>query len=368
MKKIILAGGGTGGNLFPAMEIAEGIKKRYSQAEIYFMGTKRGLETKILPQKGYKLLYLSVVGLKRGLNLSIFKVIFFLMKSFWEAFKILRQLKPEAVIGTGGYVSVPAVLAGSFLRIPTFIQEQNSFPGISTRILSFFSKKVFLAYEESKRYFLLKKKLKITGNPVRPEKFGADKTLGLKKVYFQPNKKTVLVLGGSQGASSINRAVLEDLNLQEKELNFQILWQTGERDFNKIKENLKNKFYSVQILSFIEDMSSAYVVADVIISRAGAITLSEITGCGKPAILIPYPFAAAGHQKFNAQVLEKKAAALVIEEKEIQRGILISKVSELLQDEDKLKQMSQNSKALGRPNALNEILDEIENFLKSKAA
>ncbi len=290
------------------------------------------------------------------------------MKSFVEAFKIIRQQKPEAVIGTGGYVSVPAVLAGSFMRIPTFIQEQNSFPGISTRILSFFSKKVFLAYEESKKYFKLKKKLKITGNPVRPEIFGADKTLAMKKFNLQSNRKTVLILGGSQGASAINRAVLEDLNEHEKELNFQVLWQTGEKDYPKIKENLKYKGNSVQIFNFIEDMSSAYAACDLIISRAGAITLSEITGCGKPTILIPYPFATAQHQKFNAQVLEKNGAAIVIEEKELTKDKLISQVLELLSDEAKLKQMSQNSKALGKPDALNEILDEIENFLKSKAA
>ncbi len=368
MKKVILAGGGTGGHLFPAMAIAEGIKKRYPQSEIYFMGTKGGLEAKILPQRGYDLSYLSVRGLKRGLNLSIFKVIFFLVKSFVEAFKILRQIKPEVVIGTGGYVSAPAVLAASIMRVPAFIQEQNSFPGITTRILSWFAKKVFLAYEESKKFFLLKKKLKITGNPVRPEIFGADKISAMKKFNLEQNKKTVLILGGSQGASGINQAVLEDLNSEEKELDFQILWQTGERDFQKIKENFKNKTKAVQVFSFIEDMSSAYAIGDLIISRAGAITLSEITGCGKPAILIPYPFATAQHQKFNAHVLEKNGAAIVIEEKELTKDKLIANVLELLADEAKLKQMSQNSKALGKPDALNEILDEIEKILNTKAA
>ena len=368
MKKVILAGGGTGGHLFPALAIAEGIKKRYLNSEISFMGTPKGLEAKVIPQKGYPLFYLSVVGLKRGLNLSILKVIFFLMKSLVEAFKILRQLKPEVVIGTGGYVSAPAVLAASLMRIPTFIQEQNSFPGMTTRILSLFAKKVFLAYEESKKYFLLKKNLKVTGNPVRPEIFGADKTSAMKQFNLVPHKKTVLILGGSQGASTINRAVLEDLNLHEKGLNFQVLWQTGEKDYQKIKENLKNKSNSVQTFNFIEDMSSAYAVGDIIISRAGAITLSEITGCGRPALLIPYPHATAEHQKFNAQVLEKRGAVVVIEEKELTKGKLIAKVLELLADEAKLKQMSRNSKSLGKPEALNEILDEIEKILQTKAA
>src|SRR3990170_3531174 len=211
MKKVILAGGGTGGHLFPALAIAEGIKKRYLNSEISFMGTPKGLEAKVIPQKGYPLFYLSVVGLKRGLNLSILKVIFFLMKSLVEAFKILRQLKPEVVIGTGGYVSAPAVLAASLMRIPTFIQEQNSFPGMTTRILSLFAKKVFLAYDESQKYFWVKKKLKVTGNPVRPEIFKTDKTSAMKKFNLEQDKKTVLILGGSQGASSINNAVLEDL-------------------------------------------------------------------------------------------------------------------------------------------------------------
>ena len=162
MNRIILAGGGTGGHLFPALAIAEGIKRKYPDSQVYFMGTQRGLEAKILPERVYKLFYLSVRGLKRGLNLSIFKVIFFLMKSLIETFKILKDLKPEVVIGTGGYVSAPAVLAASLMGVPTFIQEQNSFPGISTRILSFFAKKVFIAYEESKKHFWVKKKLNLS--------------------------------------------------------------------------------------------------------------------------------------------------------------------------------------------------------------
>lgn len=368
MNKIILAGGGTGGHLFPAIAIAEGIKKRYPHSEIFFMGTKRGLETKILPDRGYKLFYLSVRGLKRGLNLSIFKAIFFLMKSVLEAVKILRQLKPEIVIGTGGYVSAPAVLAAGLLRIPTFIQEQNSFPGISTRLLSLFAKRVFIAYEESKIYFWVKKKLKVTGNPVRPEIFRADKTSAMKKFNLESNKKTILILGGSQGASAINNAILQDLNSGEKELEFQILWQTGEKDYQKIKENLKNKTNSVQVFNFIQDMSSAYAACDLVISRAGAITLSEITGCGKPAILIPYPYATAEHQKYNAQVLEKNGAAILIEEKNLRQVKLPSQAGELLKDEPKLKQMSDHSKKLGKPEALNDILNEIENYLKSKAA
>jgi len=367
MKKVILAGGGTGGHLFPALAIAEGVKKKYPDSQVYFMGTKRGLEAKILPARGYKLFYLSVRGLKRGFNLSIFKAIFFLMKSMLEAVKILRQLKPEIVIGTGGYVSAPAVLAAGLMRIPTFIQEQNSFPGIATRILSLFAKKVFLAYDESKKYFRVKKKLKVTGNPIRPEIFKADKTSAMKKFDLEQNKKTVLILGGSQGASAINQAVLQDLNTNEKELEFQILWQSGEKDYQKIKENLKDKKNSVQVFNFIEDMSSAYAACDLVVSRAGAISLSEITGCGKPAILIPYPYATAGHQKYNAQVLEKNGAAIRIEEKELRQIKLLSKAKELLKDEQKLKQMSDNSKKLGKPEALNEILDEIENFLKTKA-
>jgi len=368
MNKIILAGGGTGGHLFPAIAIAEEIKKRYPNSEIYFMGTKRGLEAKILPERGYKLFYLSVRGIKRGLNLSIFGAIFFLIKSMLEAIKILRELKPEAVIGTGGYVSVPAVLTASFLRIPRFIQEQNSFPGISTRLLSFFAKRVFLAYEESKSFFLVKKKLKVSGNPVRAEIFKADKTSAMRKFNLESNKKAVLILGGSQGASSINQAVLDELNSIESPLDFQILWQSGEKDYQKIKENLKDKKDSVQVFDFIGDMGSAYAVCDLVISRAGAITLSEITGCGKPAILIPYPYATAQHQKYNAQVLEKNRAALLIEEKNLGQVKLLSKAKELLKDEQKLKDMSYNSKKLGKPDALSEILDEIENYFKSKAA
>src|SRR4030067_796479 len=301
MNKVILAGEGTGGHLFPAIAIAEGIKKKYSNSQVYFMGTKRGLEAKILPERGYKLFYLSVRGLKRGLNLSIFKVIFFLMKSMVESIKRLRQIQPQAVIGTGGYVSAPAVLAASLMRIPTFIQEQNSFPGITTRILSLFAKKVFLAYDESQKYFWVKKKLKVTGNPVRPEIFKTDKTSAMKKFNLEQDKKTVLILGGSQGASSINNAVLEDLNSSAQELGFQVLWQTGAKDY----------------------------------------------------------------QKYNAQVLEKNGAAIVIEEKNLQQVTLLSKTSDLLKDEQKLKQMSGNSKKLGRPNALTEILDEIEQILKS---
>jgi UDP-N-acetylglucosamine--N-acetylmuramyl-(pentapeptide) pyrophosphoryl-undecaprenol N-acetylglucosamine transferase len=366
MSKIIFAGGGTGGHLFPAIALAEEYKNRKKEAEVVFVGTKKGLENKLIPEKGYRLELISIKGFPRGLSSEVFLFPWFLLRSLIEAGKILKKEKPGLVIGTGGYVSFPVVLMSRLRGIPTLIQEQNSYPGISTRFLSFFANTVCLTYESSKKFFLQKKKLKVLGNPVRKEIALGNRNFALKSFNLEENKKTVFVLGGSQGSHNINKAVKGCLEVWEKRKDIQILWHTGEKEFEEMKNYAQSKKLKVAVLPFIKEMNSAYAVADLIISRAGALTLAEISLCGKPAILVPYPFATADHQRFNALEFEKKEAAVIILDYELTGEKLTETVFKVLDDQKKLEEMGKNSKSLSKPEATFQIVEEMEKLLEGE--
>jgi len=275
-------------------------------------------------------------------------------------------------------VSFPVVFLASLKNIPSLIQEQNSYPGISTRILSLWADRVCLAYPESIKYFTKKKNLKVIGNPVREdisegfiedqeiEKEGGKKN-SLKKFNLESDKKTVFILGGSQGSKAINDALLDGLDLLEKEKDIQILWQTGKSDYLRIKDMVKVYKSKISVLSFIENMSEAYKVSDLLVSRAGALTLAEILCCGKPALLIPYPFAASDHQRHNAESLKKGGAAEIILQKDLNGRALFKIVLELLKDEQRLKKMAEASKRLSQPKATSYLVDEMVSLLSKRS-
>ncbi len=364
--KVIFAGGGTGGHLFPAIAMAEEFKRRYPESEIAFVGTKRGLEADVLPRRGFKLYYITIVGIKRRLDFKIILLPFYLFWSLLQSFQILKGISPDLVVGTGGYVSFPVVFLAGLINIPSLIQEQNSYPGISTRILSLWASRVSLAYPESVKYFILKKNLKVIGNPVREEVARGGKKISLKDFNLDPDKKTVLILGGSQGSKAINDAVLEGLDMLEEEKNLQILWQTGKSDYPRIKDAVKRCKSKISVFPFLENMSEAYQSSDLLVSRAGALTLAEILCCGKPALLVPYPFAAGDHQRHNAESLKKRGAAEVILQKDLNHRSLFKMVLELLKDEKRLKQMAQASKKLSHPKATAYLVDEMVDLLSKK--
>lgn len=370
--KVIFAGGGTGGHLFPAIAMAEEFKKRYPESKVFFVGTKKGLEAEVVPKRGFKLYYIKIKGIKRRLDFKIFLFPFYVLLSLLQSYQILKGISPELVVGTGGYVSFPVVFLASLKNIPSLIQEQNSYPGISTRILSLWAERVCLAYPESIKYFIKKKNLKVVGNPVREgiseefiEKEG-EKKIHLKNFDLEPDKKTVFILGGSQGSKAINDALLDGLNLKELEKDVQILWQTGKSDYPRIKDLVKGCKSKISVFPFIENMSEAYKVSDLLVSRAGALTLAEILCCGKPALLVPYPFAACDHQRHNAESLKKGGAAEIILQKDLNGKSLFRSVLELLKDEKRLKKMAEASKRLSQPKATSYLVDEMVDLLSKK--
>ncbi|MGB7062992.1 MAG: undecaprenyldiphospho-muramoylpentapeptide beta-N-acetylglucosaminyltransferase [Candidatus Zixiibacteriota bacterium] len=363
MIKVMFAGGKTGGHIFPAIAMALEFKKRYPQSQLVFVGAEGGMEERIVPHYGFRLSLIQTKGLSRRSYLSNLLLAFHLLKGLYQAQKILNQEKPSLVVGTGGYVSFPAVMLACLKNIPTMIQEQNSYPGISTRILARFVDKVCLSYSRSLRYFPAGKKFSLIGNPIRENLIRKEKSAALAEFGLVADKKTIFVFGGSQGSHALNQTFLRCLDLLKPD--WQILWQTGERDFPEISPKVKEKKIAAAAYPFIQDMGSAYAASDLVISRAGALTLAEITACGKPSILIPFPFATADHQRHNAEALEREGAARMILEKNLSAERLAAEISSLLSDETELKQMAERSGKMGKPQAASMLVEEMERLLRA---
>jgi len=366
MARIVIAGGGTGGHLFPGIALAQELKTRDKTVEIVFVGTEKGIESRKLPQLGFDLVKMPILGLSRKVTFRNLLIPFCLARSMIQSYVFLGKFNPELVVGTGGYVSYPVLLSANLRGIPTLIQEQNSYPGITTRLLASRANRVCLTYHTSLGYFRQYKKtpdkFKVVGNPIRKEITCGDRTLAQKEFNLRADKKTIFIFGGSQGAHRINMAILEALD--EIKDDFQLLWQPGEKDFAYISQKVKGEKINISLIPFINEMGLAYAVADLVVSRSGALTLAEITACAKPAILIPYPFAAADHQRLNAQELVEKGAARVILEDQLSGKKLAELINQLLSDENVLGRMSRASKAMAKPGAASEIADEIEQLLK----
>lgn len=364
MMKVIFTGGKTGGHIFPAVAMATEFRNRFPRSEIVFVGAEEGLETRIVPRCGFELLLIRARGLSRSSYLSNLMLGFYLLRSLYQSVKILNQKKPDLVVGTGGYVSFPVVMLASLMHIPTMIQEQNSYPGVSTRFLAHFVNRVCLSHPVSTAHVPAGDKFRVIGNPVRSDVDQANREDAITAFGLEQDKRTIFIFGGSQGARAVNRVLLQCLDSLKSEC--QILWQTGERDFSEVSQKAKAVGARCSIHPFIQDMGSAYASADLVISRAGALTLAEITACGKPSILIPYPFAAADHQRRNAEVMQKAGAASVILERELTPGRLAGEILCLLSDESKLSRMAEKSRKLGRPHASVRLVDEMESLLRDK--
>ena len=360
MKKFILSGGGTGGHIYPAIAIADELKKRYPDAEFLFVGANDRMEMQRVPQAGYSIKGLQIAGIQRKLSLKNLLLPFKLLKSLYQARQIIQKFQPDAVIGTGGYASAPTLKAAQWLKVPYFIQEQNSFAGITNKWVSKKANKIFVAYQNMEKFFP-KAKIQITGNPIRE---GLTTIKDKNKNAFESfsldeNKFTLLVLGGSLGAKSINQLISSNLSFfQENEV--QILWQCGKFYYDEYKEKQTEM---VQVRPFIENMNDAYAVADVIISRAGASSVSELCVVGKPVIFVPSPNVAEDHQTKNAQAIADEKAAILIKETELKDNF--QKIFlEIFNDKQKRKILSKNIKALAKPNATKQIVDEIIKIIK----
>ncbi|WP_341656585.1 undecaprenyldiphospho-muramoylpentapeptide beta-N-acetylglucosaminyltransferase [Blattabacterium cuenoti] len=356
--KIIIGSGGTGGHIYPGIAIANELKKKIPKIEILFIGSKNHMEMREIPKWGYSIEKIWISGGKnKFFSLSCFIVSIQLIYSLFLANKIMKKFSPNIVIGTGGFVSFPTLYAAKKNKIPILIQEQNSFPGLTNRIFSRYANKICISYEQAKKFFP-KRKTIITGNPVRseilhlPSKEKACIHLGLNI------KKTIILsIGGSQGSNSINNAWIKGLK-RIIELDMQLIWQVGKLDFYKIKKNKMSHHSNILIMEFIENIPVCYAAADIIVSRAGALTISEICLIGKPYILIPFPWSSNDHQNKNAKILEEKKAALIIKNEEIEKK-LVNSVIKLVNDFNMKKEMSRNLLKLGKPKATNDIVNEI---------
>lgn len=364
--KVLLTGGGTAGHINPAIAIANYIKENEKNAEFLFVGTERGLEKTLVPKCGYNIKFIDVLGLKRSLTLKNIKVLYNYIKSFSDAKKIISEFDPDVVIGTGGYVCAPVVKAAAKLKIPTLIHEQNVFPGLAVKMLSNTADITAISFEET-RDMMKAKKMVLTGNPLRPNLLKEIDKTALRNKYGFDEKPLVLIFGGSLGAPCINRALAQML---DKKLDFNLIASTGEKNYEDTMNLIKDSnvdidsMSNVKILPYLYDMEEIFGGADLIVGRAGAITVSEITALGKAAVLIPSPYVAHNHQEYNARYLEKNGAATVIMENELTGQVLLDKINEILKNEKTLSNMSSDSKKIGISDACDKIYVCIKNLIK----
>jgi len=317
--KVIISGGGTGGHIYPGISLAYEIKERDINNDILFVGTERGLESKLVPREGFEIIKIKARGIKRKICFENLTAIVIFLISLFQSYKIIKKYKPDIVFGTGGYVSGSVVLMAAILGIPTFIHEQNVIPGITHKFLSRITRATFLSFNQSKEYFNNKAKLIFTGNPIRFKNIKQNTDREYKKFNLDSLKKTILVLGGSKGAASINSAVLKGIDLIEDVIknSWQVLLISGQDDYDNIMEMVgeDNKILSIE--PYLYDIEKAYSLADLVICRAGATTLAEIGAYGLPAILIPYPYATQDHQGINAKIFVREGAAILIAENDL---------------------------------------------------
>lgn len=358
--KFILSGGGTGGHIYPAIAIANELKSRFPDSEFLFVGAQDKMEMQKVPQAGYAIKGLWIAGLQRKLTLQNVLFPVKLLASLWKSRRIIKQFNPNVVIGTGGFASGPLLQMANMLNIPTVIQEQNSFPGITNKLLSKKANKICVAYENLERFFP-KEKMILTGNPVRQDLIDIESKRAEAISYFNldVSKKTLLVLGGSLGARRVNQLIekeLESIVLQ----NVQVIWQCGKLYFEDYK---KFNGSNVQVVAFIDRMDLVYAAADVVISRAGASSVSELCIVGKPVIFIPSPNVAEDHQTKNAKSIVDKEGAIMIKESELNDNFSTI-FNTLLEDENQQKKLSEKIKQLALPNATKQIVDEITKLIK----
>ncbi|MCK7590259.1 undecaprenyldiphospho-muramoylpentapeptide beta-N-acetylglucosaminyltransferase [Subsaxibacter sp. CAU 1640] len=361
--KIILSGGGTGGHIYPAIAIANELKSRFPSAEFLFVGASDRMEMEKVPQAGYKIEGLWISGIQRKLTAKNLMFPFKLISSLMKARKILKTFKPDVAIGTGGFASGPLLNVATSKGIPSLIQEQNSYPGITNKLLSKKVDKICVAYDGLERFFPKEKLIK-TGNPIRQDLLQIEnKTAEAKDVFKQKNgKHTLLVLGGSLGSKRINELIEKELEFFQTQ-NVQVIWQCGKLYYEQYKKY--NNREDVQVQAFINTMDFAYAASDIIISRAGASSVSELCVVGKPVIFIPSPNVAEDHQTKNAMAIVDKDAAVLIKESELDIDFE-NRFSQLVSSTEKQKALGTNIKKLALVNATKDIADEVEKLLKTK--
>ncbi len=365
--RVLLTGGGTAGHINPAIAIANYIKQQEPDSEFLFVGTEYGLEKDLVPRCGYNIEFINVMGLKRSLSIENVKVFINYMKSIKKSGEIVKEFRPDVVIGTGGYVCAPVVKAAHRQKIPTLIHEQNVFPGLAIKMLANDADVTAISFEET-RSMIKAKNIVLTGNPLRPNLLEEHNAEAVRLQFGFDGKPIVLMFGGSLGAEKMNVALVEMLEKQ-KINGFNLLAATGERYYEKVISSLKEKGIDpekkpgVKVVPYIYNMEEIFSVADLVVGRAGAITVSEITAMGKAAVLIPSPYVAHNHQEYNARYLEKNGAAKVVLESELSGETLLEQINAVLKSKDVLLKMQKDSKKIGIADACSTIYSQIKKIM-----
>lgn len=364
--KLLIAGGGTGGHLFPGMAVAEEFLARDPANQVLFVGTKRGIEARAVPAAGYRLELISAAGIRGKGGFSQLKSVAMMLYGYAQSRKVLKEFRPDFVLGVGGYASLPMVLAARGMQVPCFIHEQNAIPGMSNKLLARFATQVFITLEESAKFFP-QDKILVTGNPLRRQILDLVATATSPAPAQQESGRLfrIFVFGGSQGAHAINEAMIAALpNLADLFSRLEICHQTGENDYSVVQNAYREKCVAAAVHPFISDMAAEYRKADLIICRAGATTIAEVTACGKTCLFIPFPHAVDDHQRRNAEALLKKQACFMLLEHEVTGERLAGLIRELVDDPELLRQTGEAAFGLSRLDAARIIVDEMAKRLK----
>ena len=366
--KVLIAGGGTGGHVFPGIAVAEELKREKPEVLVVFVGTRHGLESQAVPEAGFPIRYLAASGFPRRRWWLWPWAALVNAVGFLQAIALVIGENPRAVLGTGGYASAPVAFAAKLLGRPLILQEQNSVPGLANRLLARVADEVHLSFLEARSYFPRRDHLKVTGNPVRAHILSGDHDAAMREFKLQPGVTTLFVFGGSLGATRINEATLDMLRKLRGRVEVQCLLQTGRNDHERVKAVVEAEKLPATVLPFVRKMNMAYAAADLVICRAGAITLAEIAVCGLPAILVPYPYAAHNHQQDNATNLVDRGAAVLVPDAELTGERLAQEVAHLLADRQALSRMSSNARLFARPDAASRIARSLVRWAEGCAA
>ena len=359
--KAIMVGGGTGGHVYPAIAIAEAIQDKILDSQILFVGSEGGIEEKLVPEARFSLVTIKARGMLRKLSYKAITAPFFAIVGFFDSLKILKTFNPDIIVATGGFVSLPVVLAAFFLHVPVILHEGNAIPGLSTRICKWFASCITIAFESQRKHFKWRKVYCI-GGPVRREIIKTIKGIAIQNIGLRQDQKIILVLGGSQGARSINKALIDAL-ADLSNLNVQIIHVSGERDHVWVRDLVKENPHFYHLIPYMYNIWDGLAAADLVVTRAGATAISEIIARGLPSILIPFPYSAEGHQDLNARILSDAGAGVIIKDKDLNKETLVSEINRIMKDKETHSKMSKASSSLGRPNAAADFVNIIINLL-----
>ena len=366
--KVLIAGGGTGGHVFPGIAVAEELQRLHPGAEVVFVGSRRGLESVAVPEAGFRIRYMLARGFPRRVWWRWPGAAFANLVGFLQALTILAAERPDVVLGTGGYVSAPVAIAAWLTGRPLLLQEQNSIPGLANRWLARVADEVHLSFVEARSFFARKDNLKVTGNPVRAYILSGDRDSAFQEFGLAPGRPTVFVFGGRRGARRLNPAAVDAMRRRTARVDVQWILQTGREDVDWVKEEVAKEQLPARVVPFLRRIHQAYAAADLVVCRSGAMTLAEIAVCGTPAILVPYPHAAHDHQVVNASNLVDRGAAAMILDRELTGERLAKEVARFLSDRQALSSMSAHARLFARPDAAEKLVRSLERWSAGKKA